>query len=109
MPRSHAALLKQLQALAQDAIQGTLVEVMMRCGTRTCGCHKDPNRRHGPHLYLKFRGASGKSTSMYVPRRKEREIRKAVEAWSQMWEAMVELSHRNREALRKQLRQDKQR
>lgn len=108
MARSISTLIKQLQTFAQDAVQGTLVETMMRCGTPTCGCHKDPKRRHGPHIYLKFRGANGKSTSMYVPRRKEQEIRKAVEAWSSMWETMVELSHRNREAFKTQLRREKQ-
>jgi hypothetical protein len=30
-------------------------------------------------------------------------VRKAVQAWSLMWEAMVELSHQNREALRKRI------
>ena len=41
---------------------------------------------------------------MYVPRRHEGEAREAVEAWGQMWEAMLELSPNNREALRERLR-----
>lgn len=94
---------ERLQTLSRQAIQGTLVEVMLRCGKASCSCHKDPNRRHGPHLYLKYRNQSGRSTGMYIPRSHEREVRKAVEAWSSMWELMVELSHKNRRALRQRL------
>lgn len=107
MARSNR-LAQRLQDLATRAIQGTLVEVMLRCGTASCGCHQDPARRHGPHLYLKFRAADGRSTSLYVPRSHEREARQAVAAWSQMWHTMLSLGHRNREALAKRLRRRRQ-
>jgi hypothetical protein len=94
----------KLQALAERAIQGTLVELMLRCGTTSCGCHQDPARRHGPHLYLKFRDQNGKSTSLYIPRDKQREMRAAVEAWSRLWQTMVRFSHRNRHAFKQRLR-----
>lgn len=94
---------QRLQNLARQAIQGTLVEVMLRCGKASCRCQKDPNRRHGPHLYLKYRNERGRSTGMYIPRSHEREVRKSVEAWSSMWELMVEVSHQNRRALRQRL------
>ena len=97
-------LLPRLQALGERAIQGSLVEVLLTCGTPTCGCHQDPKRRHGPHLYLRYRDEKGRSRSMYVPRSHEGEMRAAVEAWSGMWEAMLELSQNNREALRERLR-----
>ena len=102
--RSPAQLLQRLKQLGARGIQGTLVEVMLRCGTPSCGCHRDPSRRHGPHLYLKYRTADGRSTSLYIPRRHEREAREAVEAWSEMWQIMVQLSERNREALSQRLR-----
>jgi hypothetical protein len=101
-PRAHSTL--SLQALAGHAIQGTLVELMLRCGTPSCGCHQDPARRHGPHLYLKFRDEKGRSTSLYIPRESEREIRAAVLAWSRLWQTIVRLSHRNRRALKQRLR-----
>lgn len=94
----------QIQPLAESAIQGTLVELMLRCGTLTCGCHQDPARRHGPHLYLKFRDENGRSTSLYVPRENEREIRAAVQAWSRLWGTIVRLSHGNRRAFKQRLR-----
>jgi len=99
-PRSTA----QIQSLAERAIQGTLVELMLRCGTLSCGCHQDPARRHGPHLYLKFRDENGRSTSLYIPRESEREIRTAVQAWSRLWDTIVRLGHRNRHGFKQRLR-----
>jgi len=104
MDRSQAKLLRQLQDLGSRALQGNLVELMLPCGTRSCGCHQDPSRRHGPHLYLKFRDANKRSTSLYIPRSHEREVRKAVAAWSRMREAMVELGNHNRQSLSERLR-----
>ncbi|MBM4028150.1 MAG: hypothetical protein FJ280_22560 [Planctomycetes bacterium] len=103
-PKSIAKKLEQLQALGERAIQGHLDEAMLTCGTPTCGCHKDPSRRHGPHLYLRFRDLNGRSRSMYVPRSHEKEMREAVKAWGHMWQLMLELSQMNREALRERLR-----
>lgn len=55
-------------------------------------------------MYLKFRNADGRSTSLYIPRDRETEARHAVEAWAGMWQAMLELSHGNREALVRRMR-----
>jgi len=104
MSRSAPKLLSQLQDLAPRAIQGSLVEAMLRCGTPSCGCHQDPRRRHGPHLYLKFRDVNGRATSLYIPRSHQAQVRAAVAAWRRMWVSMVELSHHNRRALSKRLR-----
>jgi|PlaIllAssembly_1097288.scaffolds.fasta_scaffold1722168_1 hypothetical protein len=104
MARLQTALLRQLDTLAQKAIQGTLVEVYLRCGTPSCGCHQDPARRHGPHLYLKFKDADGRSTSLYIPRSHAREARRAVEAWGRMWQVMLRLGQRNRRALARRMR-----
>lgn len=103
-PRPILKVLQRLQALGEHAIQGNLVEELLTCGTPTCGCHKDRSRRHGPHLYLRYRDADGRPRSMYVPRSHEREMRAAVEAWGQMWDAMLELSQNNRQAFRERLR-----
>ena len=97
--------IQRLQALAENALPGTLSEVMLRCGKKTCGCSTDPNRRHGPHLYLKFRDENGRNTSLYIPRSYAPEVRRAAEAWSKLRESVAELGRQNREALSKRLRQ----
>ncbi len=107
MAKSRATLLRTLAQLAERGMQGSLVETFMRCGTKTCGCQTDPTRRHGPHLYLKFKNSEGTSTALYVPRSHEKEIRTAVAAWHELWDTLVALSEINREALRERLRRRK--
>jgi hypothetical protein len=104
MARSRAALLRRLTHLADLAVPGTLVEVFLRCGTASCGCHRDPARRHGPHLYLKFRAPDGRGTSLYVPRAQAATARRAVTAWRELWNTSVAVGQLNREALRTQVR-----
>lgn len=107
MARSQVALLQRMTRLAKVAIPGTLVEVLLRCGTKSCGCHRDPARRHGPHLYLKFRDADGRSRGIYLPRTHAAEARRGVRAWSQLWETSVALGEFNRQALHQRLRRRK--
>jgi hypothetical protein len=45
---------RQRQIVAEIAkldfcLPGSLVERTTRCGTPTCRCHTDPDRRHGPY------------------------------------------------------------
>ena len=108
MGKHRKPLQERIARLAELGVQGTLVESFLTCGTATCACHRDPERRHGPNLYLKFRNPeSGRSTSIYVPRTHAKEAREAVAAWSELWEAIVELGQLNREALRKRVRRQR--
>jgi hypothetical protein len=104
MAKPKSTLLTRLAKLAEVAVQGTLVETYVKCGTPTCGCAEDATRRHGPHTYLKFRDARGKATALYVPKRHVGDVRRAVDAWSALWDTSVALGDANREALRTRLR-----
>ena len=99
MSRKRKILFPKLQHLAATAVQGGLSETTRTCGNPACSCHQNPARRHGPHLYLTFRTPEGRSSALYVPREHEPKVRKAVQAWAQLWETIVQISHRNREAL----------
>lgn len=99
MSKTPKNLFPRLLRLAALAVQGGLSETTRTCGNPSCACHHDPNRRHGPHLYLTFRTREGRSSALYVPCENEPRVRKAVEAWAELWETIVEISHRNREAL----------
>ena len=99
MIRIRKTLFPKLQRLAATAVQGGLSETTRTCGHPACACHQDPARRHGPHLYLTFRAPDGRSSALYVPREHEPRVRQAVQAWAQLWETVVEISHQNREAL----------
>jgi hypothetical protein len=104
MARSRTRLLRRLAHLAALAVPGTLVEVFLRCGTASCGCHRDPARRHGPHLYLKFRDPAGRATALYVPRAHAAAVRRAAEAWKALWATSMAVGDLNRQALRPRLR-----
>jgi len=95
---------KRLLKLSSFAVQGGLSETMRTCGNKACACHFDPKKKHGPHLYLTFRNPEGRSSGMYVPREHEKEVRKAVAAWAELWETLVAVGRRNRENLREKMR-----
>ena len=99
-PASSARLLllRQIRQLAQKAIYGSLSETYRRCGNPDCRCHHG-GPKHGPHLYISYRGKSGKTTGYYVPHRAEAQVRQAVEAWSQLQDRLRELADLNKERL----------
>lgn len=104
MSMTRKTLFLKLQRLAATAVQGGLSETTRTCGNPACACHQDPARRHGPHLYLTFRAPDGRSSALYVPREHEPRVRQAVQAWAQLWDTIVEISHQNREALGRLMR-----
>ena len=58
--------LQEITELAPQALLGSLSETYRRCGNRKCRCHAGGSK-HGPHLYLSYRGPAGKTTGYYVP------------------------------------------
>jgi hypothetical protein len=94
--RRHA-LLRKLSALAETALFGTPSETFRTCGQPTCRCHQ--GQKHGPHLYLSFRGTEGKTTGHYVPQDLADAARAGVVAWHGAQEVLRELAEINREEL----------
>jgi hypothetical protein len=91
-------LLKQIGHLAKTAIYGSLSETYRRCGNPDCRCHHG-GPKHGPHLYISYRGKNGKTTGYYVPNHAEAQIRQGLEAWSQLQDRLRELATLNKERL----------
>lgn len=96
--RSPQRLLAKLQRLAQEAIYGTLSETYRTCGNPGCRCHHG-GPKHGPHLYMSYRGETGKTTGYYVPKAIEAPIRHGVQAWSELQTTLRELAALNKERL----------
>jgi hypothetical protein len=84
-------LLAEITRLADEAIFGTLSETYRTCGTLGCRC-RGPGPKHGPHLYVSFRGDAGKTTGYYVPKAAQAEIRAGVAAWQALQERLRELA-----------------
>ena len=77
-------------------IQGSLSEVTRQCGDPRCACAWDPQRRHGPHLYLKFT-SEAQSHSVYVPPEHAQVLRESHQAWLRFQEIGTRLAANNRE------------
>jgi len=90
----RADLRAEIRRLVDAAIFGTLSETYRTCGTPGCHC-RGPGPKHGPHLYVSYRGDAGKTTGYYVPKAAQAEIRVGVAAWQtlqQRLRALAELT-----------------
>jgi hypothetical protein len=105
--RSKEELIQELKQALQSMIQGSLSEITRQCGDPSCACFRDPARRHGPHLYLKF-NAQGKTQSVYVPPEQGAAIKSAHAAWVRFQEIGAQVSAGNRERLLRDLKREKQ-
>jgi hypothetical protein len=90
-------LLRRLLPLARRAIFGTLSETYRTCG-RT-GCHCQTGAKHGPHLYVSFRGSAGTTAGYYVPQALGSRVRTGVAAWQALQAELRELAELNRRQL----------
>jgi len=93
---SRRRLLAEIEQLARRAIHGTLSESYRTCGNPRCRCH-DRGPKHGPNLYISYRGENGKTTGYYVPKAAETEVRRGVAAWSELQMQLRKLAALNKD------------
>ena len=101
-------LLSAIERLAQVAVFGTLSETYRTCGQPGCRCHQG-GPKHGPHLYISYRGEQGKTTGYYVPKGAEEATREGVAAWQKLQECLRELAEINKERNLRRAREAKTR
>ena len=106
--RRQEQLIQRLLRATENMVQGGLSETSRRCGNPHCICRRDPQRLHGPHLYITYR-VDGKSRSLYVPPEHAQAARRAQQAWAAFWKIGCSLAALNREQLRRQWQQEKKR
>jgi len=94
--RTRETLLRRISRLARHALFGTLSETYRTCGRPGCRCHQ--GYKHGPHLYVSFRGAAG-TTGYYVPQALAESMREGVAAWQELQGVLRELAELNRQRL----------
>ena len=91
-------LLREIEQLARLALFGTISETCRTCGNPACRCHRG-GPKHGPHLYVSYRGAKGKTTGYYVPKAIQQEAREGIAAWHRLQDALQQISALNKERL----------
>jgi Family of unknown function (DUF6788) len=107
MRKQQRRLLDRLLRASETMIQGGLSETSRRCGNPGCICYRDPERLHGPHLYITYR-EDDKSRSLYVPPEHAETARRAQQAWADFWEIGCSLAKLNRDRFRKECQLEKQ-
>lgn len=103
-PDRRRELLEEITKLAEVAIFGTISETYRTCGTPGCRC-KGPGPKHGPHLYVSYRGSAGKTTGFYVPKAAQADVRAGVAAWATLQERLRELAELTKEQTLERARQ----
>ena len=89
-------LLDEIRSLADIAVFGKLSESYRTCGRAGCHCQQG-GPKHGPHLYISYRGEKGKTTGYYVPQGAEQATREGVAAWQKLQACLRELAELNKE------------
>jgi hypothetical protein len=93
-PDRRSLLLSEIGRLAPVAIAGAASQTYRTCGNPGCRCHAE-GPKHGPHMYVSFRGDAGKTTGYYVPKAAQDEILAGIQAWQTLKELLRELSDLN--------------
>lgn len=104
-PERRTDLLHEIERLARVAIFGSASETFRTCGNPGCRCH-GPGPKHGPHMYVSFRG-DGKTSGYYVPADAQADIRAGIAAWHTLQLALRELAGINSERVLARARERK--
>jgi len=90
--------LAKLHELLPQMLIGSLSETYRTCGTASCRCHtKGP--KHGPHLYVSFRGEHGRTTGYYVPKVLHPRVRDGLAAWKEFQTLAKQVAQLNKEIM----------
>lgn len=95
-PERRAELRAEIARLTGIAVFGTISATYRTCGTPGCRCH-GPGPKHGPHLYVSYRGAADKTTGYYVPQAAQPQIRAGIAAWRRLQELLRALAELNKD------------
>ena len=99
-------LLREIEPLARRALVGTVSETYRTCGTPGCRCHHG-GPKHGPHLYVSYRGPKGKTTGYYVAKSIRADVLAGIEAWGQLQDRLRRIAQLNKERLATRARRKK--
>jgi hypothetical protein len=107
-PEQRKKLMSDIAELARKAIFGTASETYRTCGNAGCRCH-GAGPKHGPHMYVSYRSAEGKTTGYYVPTAAQPAVRDGVLAWQQLQQRLRNLADDTRDQVISAARADRAR
>jgi len=96
--RQRDKAIEKLHELAEQMLIGSASETYRTCGNPTCRCHST-GPKHGPHLYVAYRGETKKTTGHYVPKAFHKKVKTGLAAWKQFQEKARQVAQLNKEIL----------
>lgn len=102
--RRRRQLREQVRELSTRALmRGSLVERVRRCGRANCACATDPRRQHaGKFLTVQL---DGRTHALHVCPEDEPRVRSAIDAYTQLWKLINELTTCELADLRREARE----
>lgn len=97
--RSRDKAIEKLRELAETMLIGSASETYRTCGNPNCRCHTT-GPKHGPNVYVSYRGEHGKTTGYYVPVALHESVHAGLAAWAEFHELAKEIARLNEEVLR---------
>ena len=86
---------RQLLELAPRMLFGSASETYRTCGNPNCRCHAE-GPKHGPHMYVNYKGEDGRTTGYYVPVALQEKVRDGLGAWRQVHELSKQIAQLNK-------------
>lgn len=91
-------VLEQLLELAPQILIGSASETYRTCGNPNCRCHGE-GPKHGPHMYISYKGEHGRTTGYYVPVALHQRVRDGHVAWKELHELVKEVALLNKDIM----------
>lgn len=89
---------ERLHELAPKLLFGSASETYRTCGSPKCRCHTT-GPKHGPHMYVNYKGKDGRTTGYYVPKAFQDRVREGLAAWRELQVVAKEIARLNEEIL----------
>jgi len=102
--RRRQLLREQVRELSTRALmRGSLVERVRRCGRANCACATDPRRQHAGKFFTVQ--LDGRTHALHVRPEDEPRVRAAIDAYTQLWKLINELTACELADLRREARE----
>lgn len=90
--------IRRLLELAPQMLFGSSSQTYRTCGNARCRCHRS-GPKHGPHRYVNYKGADGRTTGYYVPPALQERVQQGLAAWREFYAVSKAIAEINRQIM----------
>jgi len=90
--------IERLRELAPRMLFGSSSQTYRTCGNPNCRCHST-GPKHGPHMYVNYKGEDGRTTGYYVPQAFHDRVQTGLDAWREFYALSKEITELNRKIM----------